>query len=98
MTENCFYLAGVMDDAEVGFILQFLWLEELGVSALLLEHLLHKALVGGFGEPTLLIQQSEDTRRTGLHTEESALILLHEEREVQALKHDMKVSNSRVSR
>lgn len=44
-----------MDDAEVSFILQFLGLQELGVSALLLEHLLYKALVSGFGEPALLI-------------------------------------------
>ena len=58
-----------MDDAEICFILQFLGLEELGVIALLLEHLLHKALVCGFREPALLIQRSEDTRGAGLHTE-----------------------------
>lgn len=64
------YLASVMDDAEVGFILQFLGLEELGVIALLLEHLLHKALVCGFWKPALFIQQSKDTRGGGLHMEE----------------------------
>lgn len=67
-----------MDDTEVSFILQFLGLEELGVSALLLEHLLHKALVGGFGEPAFLIQKSEDTRGTGLHTDRRVQILLYE--------------------
>ena len=51
-----------MDDAEVGLILKFLGLEELGVRALLLQHLLHKALVRGLGEPALLIQQGQDTR------------------------------------
>ena len=55
-----------MDDAEVGLILKFLGLEELGVRALLLQHLLHKALVRGLGEPALLIQQSQDTRGTCL--------------------------------
>ncbi len=72
------YLASIMDDTEVCFILQFLGLEELGVSALLLEHLLHKALVCSFWEPALFIQQSENTRGAGLHTEATIHTLLHE--------------------
>lgn len=60
-----------MDDTEVSFVLQFLGLEELWVSTLLLEDLFHKALVGGFGEPAFLVQKSEDTRGTGLHTDRS---------------------------
>lgn len=59
-------LASVVDDAEVGLVLQLLGLEELGVAALFLEDLLHKALVGGFGEPALLVKEGQDTRRAGL--------------------------------
>lgn len=58
-----------MNDTEICFILQFLGLEELGMCSLLLEHLLHKALVCSLGEPALLVQQSEDSRGTGLNTQ-----------------------------
>lgn len=60
------HLASIVDDAEISFVLQLLGLLELGVGALLLYHLLHEALVSGFGEPALLIQQGEDARGTCL--------------------------------
>lgn len=75
-----------MDDTEVCFILQFFRLEELWVSALLLEHLLHKALVCCFREPTLLIQQSQDTRGTGLHTGGRAQVSVHEKLRLRSKK------------
>lgn len=68
------HLASIVDDTEVSFILQLFGLEELGVIALLLEHFLHKAFVSGFGEPAFLIQKSQDTRGTGLHSQENAII------------------------
>lgn len=49
------HLASVVDDTEVSLVLQLLRLLELGVGTLLLYHLLHEALVGGFGKPALLI-------------------------------------------
>ena len=55
-----------MNDAEVSLIFQFLGLVELGVGALLLQDLLHKALVSGFGEPALLIQKGQDARGASL--------------------------------
>lgn len=67
------HLASVVDDAEIGLILQLLGLKELGVTALLLADLLHKALVGGFREPALLVKESQDTRRTGLHRPETQI-------------------------
>ena len=78
------HLAGIMDNTEVSLILQLLGFEELGVCALLLHHLLHKALVGGLGEPALLIQQSQNTRGTGLEARERVEILMHEDVEVQS--------------
>lgn len=68
------HLASIVDDTEVSFILQLFGLEELGVTALLLEHLLHKAFVSGFGEPAFLIQKSQNTRGTSLHSQENAII------------------------
>lgn len=64
------HLASIVDDAEISFVLQLLGLLKLGVSALLLHHLLHKALVGSFGEPALLIQQGQDARRARLEKEQ----------------------------
>lgn len=55
-----------MNDAEVNIILKFLGLLELGVCSLLLNHFLYKALVCGFGEPALFIQQGQDAWRTSL--------------------------------
>lgn len=63
------YLSSIVDNTEVGIILQLLRLVELGVVTQLLTHLLHKGLVGGFGEPALLVQQSQDTRWTRLGME-----------------------------
>lgn len=48
-------LSSVVDDAEISIVLEFLGFLELGVCALFLNHLLHKAFVRGFGEPALLI-------------------------------------------
>lgn len=59
-------LSSVMKNAEVNVVLEFLGLLELGVCSLLLDHLLHKALVGGFREPALFIQESQDAWRTSL--------------------------------
>jgi hypothetical protein len=36
------------------------------MSTLLLGHLLHEGLVCGLGEPALLIQQGQESRRVGL--------------------------------
>ena len=66
-----------MDDTKVSLILQFLGFKEFGVCALLLQHLLHKALVCGLGKPALLIEQSKNTRGTGLETKE-VQISMHE--------------------
>lgn len=55
------YPAGVVDDAEVGFVLQLPWFLELGVRTLLLHQLIHKRLICSFGKPALLIQQSQNT-------------------------------------
>lgn len=60
-----------MHDAEVDVILKFLGLLELGVCSLLLNHFLYKALVRGFGEPALFIQQGQDARRAGLNGDRS---------------------------
>lgn len=49
------HLASIVDETEVSLVLQLLRLLELGVGALLLHHLLHEALVGGFGKPAFLI-------------------------------------------
>lgn len=68
------HLASIVDDTEVSFILQLFGLEELGMTALLLEYFLHKAFVSGFGEPAFLIQKSQDTRGTGLHSQEDEII------------------------
>ena len=60
-----------MNDAEVGFVLELTRFLELGVCALLLLHFVNKGFVGGFGEPALLIQQSEDTGGVRLRREKS---------------------------
>lgn len=59
-------LSSIVHDAEVNIILKFLGLLELGVCSLLLNHFLYKALVCGFGEPALFIQQGQDPWRPGL--------------------------------
>lgn len=59
-------LSSIVNDAEVNIILQLLGLLELGVCSLLLNHFLYKALVCGFGEPALFIQQGQDAWRTSL--------------------------------
>lgn len=51
------YLPGVVDDGELGLVLELLRLLELGVVALLGAQLLHEGLICGFGEPALLVQQ-----------------------------------------
>lgn len=56
------YPACVVDDGEVCLVLELFGLLELGVGALLLHQLVHKRLVCGFGEPTLLVQQGQYTR------------------------------------
>lgn len=56
-----------MHDAEVDVILEFLGLLEFGVCSQLLNHFLNEALVRGFGEPALFIQQGQDARRAGLN-------------------------------
>lgn len=55
-----------MQDAEVGLIPQVPWPLELGVTTLLLSHLLHKGLVRGLWEPALLIQQGQESRGVSL--------------------------------
>lgn len=60
------YLSGVVDDREFSFVLELLGLLKLGVAALLRAQLLHKGLVCGFGEPTLLVQQGQHTWRVVL--------------------------------
>ena len=55
-----------MDDGELCFVLELLGLLKLGVVALLRAQLLHEGLVCGFGEPALLVQQGQHTRRVVL--------------------------------
>ena len=55
-----------MQDTEVGLIPKVPWPLELGVTTLLLGHLLHKGLVGGLWEPALFIQQSQESGGVGL--------------------------------
>lgn len=67
MGQNCWtHPPCVVDDAEISFVLELTWLLELGVSAQLLQHLIHERLVGGLGEPALLVEQSQDPRRVRL--------------------------------
>lgn len=49
------YLSSIVHDAEIHIVLEFLGFLELGVRALLLNHLLYKGLVCGFGKPALFI-------------------------------------------
>lgn len=49
------YPASIVNDAEIGFVLQLPWFLELAVSALLLHQFVHKRFVGGFWEPALFI-------------------------------------------
>lgn len=49
------YPPSIMNDAEVGFVFELAGLLELSVSALLLDQLVHKSLVCGFGKPALFI-------------------------------------------
>lgn len=63
------HLSSVVDDAEISLVLQFLGFVELGMRSLFLQDLLHEALVRGFGEPALLIQESQDSWRTCLETQ-----------------------------
>lgn len=44
-----------MNDAEVGFVFELTRFLKLGVISLLLQNLVYERLVGGFGEPALLI-------------------------------------------
>lgn len=60
------YLASIVNDAEIGFVLQLPRFLELAVSSLLLHQFVHKSFVGGFWEPALFIQQSQHARRIGL--------------------------------
>ena len=53
-------LAGVVEDREVGIALEVA-LDELGVSGMGVGELLHEGLVGGLGEPALLVTQGHDT-------------------------------------
>jgi len=57
------YFASVVNDAEIGFVLELPWSLELAMSALLLHQFVHKGFISGFWEPALLIQQSQHTRR-----------------------------------
>lgn len=56
------YSARIVNDGEVGFVLQLPWLLKFGVSSLFLEHLVDESLIGSFGEPAFFIQQSQDAR------------------------------------
>lgn len=60
------YLPGIVDDGELGFVLELLGLLKLGVVALLRAQLLHEGLVRGLGEPALLVQQGQHTWRVVL--------------------------------
>ena len=53
-------LAGVVEDREVGVALE-VTLDELGVSGVGVGELLHEGLVGGLGEPALLVAEGHDT-------------------------------------
>ena len=53
-------LAGVVEDREGGVALEVA-LDELGVSGVGVGELLHEGLVGGLGEPALLVTEGHDT-------------------------------------
>jgi len=55
-----------VDDAEVCLVLQLTGLLELAMGPLFLKDLVHEGLVGGLGEPALLIQQGQDAWRVVL--------------------------------
>lgn len=55
-----------MDDAEVGFVFQLPRFLKLGVGTLLLNQLLNKRFVCGFGEPAFFIQEGQHARGIGL--------------------------------
>ena len=55
-------LAGVVEDGEVGVALE-VRLDVLGVGGVGGDELLHERLVGGLGEPALLVNQGHDTHR-----------------------------------
>lgn len=63
------YPASIVNDAEIGFVLQLPWFLELAVGSLLLHQFVHKSFIGGFWKPALFIQQSQHTRRIGLKKE-----------------------------
>lgn len=56
------YSACVVNDGEVGFVLELPWLLKFGVGSLFLEHLVNESLIRSLGEPAFFIQQGEDTR------------------------------------
>ena len=75
-------LAGVVEDREVGVALEVA-LDELGVSGVGIGEFLHEGLVGGLGEPALLVAEGHDTH--GLRTKsinkwqiEQQIFKLHE--------------------
>ena len=49
-----------MNESEVRFVAE-VWLLELGVSGVLRVQLLHQRLVGGFGEPALLVDERQQS-------------------------------------
>ena len=53
-------LTGVVEDREVSVTLEIA-LDELGVSGVGVGELLHEGLVGGLGEPALLVTEGHDT-------------------------------------
>lgn len=68
-------LSSVVNNAEISIVLELLGFLELGVRSLLLNHLLYKGFVCGFGEPTLFIKQSQDAWWTGLKQTEGHIWL-----------------------
>jgi len=63
-----------VNDTEVSIIFELLGLLKFWVVAQFLDYFLHKGFVCGFGKPALLIQQSQDSRRTSL-TERDIFVL-----------------------
>ena len=58
------YLSGVVKHREVAGLLE-VRLDELGVRVVAVDHLLHEGLVGGLGEPALLVHQRQDAHGLG---------------------------------
>ena len=60
------YPPSIMKERELCLVFELFWFGEFHMVRLRVHEFLHKGDVCGFGEPALLIQQSQDARRVVL--------------------------------